>query len=616
MRHSLLCLAAAAMLRGQDTPSGENCTFRNDPDEYLLRESRGRFGLFAQTGKLASSRFAGAGSERAMAPKDIPRRNFIDVEIFDRLAKEGVASARPTTDEEFVRRIYLDLTGRLPGAADVRNFVADEAADKRASLVDRLLFSPAFAERWTMWLGDLLGVTQQTSNVSLQMQGRNAMHDWLRVAVANEKSLKDIAYAAVTGTGNGFQTGAANFIVMGRQSMGPSQDWYDLMLYQTAEKFLGVSHYDCVLCHDGRGHLDDLSVWGRRATRVEAQRMAAFFSRVSLTQPYTDRGNPLAGSWEVNDMPRGNYALGTNYGNRPNRTVVGTLRSIDAEYRDGTKPASANWRVDFAENMVRDPLMGVNFANRIWKQMFNYGLVEPVNSIDPARLDPDNPPAAPWQLQASHPKLLQLLAKDLVTRDFNLREFVRLIAESSAYQLSTRYDGDWNVSQVPLFARHYPRRLEGEEIHDAIAKSTGVTTNYVPAGWGEPVQWAVQFPDPSEPRANGTTLNFLAPFLRGNRDTITRNQAGSILQQLTLMNNPFVTTKVKVNASPTLKTVAAIPGNDGAVEELYLTFLARRPNEYEKSTAIAHFSKAPNRNAALEDLAWALVNKAEFLFSY
>ena len=616
MRHSLLCLAAVAMLRGQDTPSGENCTFRNDPDEYLLRESRGRAGSFAQTGKLASARFAGAGSERTVAPKDIPRRNFIDVEIFDRLAKDGVASARLTTDEEFVRRIYLDLTGRLPGAVEVRNFVADNAADKRASLVDRLLYSPAFAERWTMWLGDLLGVTQQTSNVSLQMQGRNAMHDWLRVAVANEQSLKDIAYAAVTGTGNGFQAGAANFIVMGRQSMGPSQDWYDLMLFQTAEKFLGVSHYDCVLCHDGRGHLDELSVWGRRTTRAEAQRMAAFFSRVSLTQPYIDRGNPLAGSWEVSDAARGNYALGTNYGNRPNRTVVGTLRSIDAEYRDGTKPASANWRVDFAENMVRDPLMGVNFANRIWKRMFNYGLVEPVNSIDPARLDPDNPPAAPWQLQASHPKLLQLLAKDLVTRDFNLREFVRLIAESSAYQLSTRYDGDWNVSQVPLFARHYPRRLEGEEIHDAIAKSTGVMTNYVPAGWAEPVQWAVQFPDPSEPRANGATLNFLAPFLRGNRDTITRNQAGSILQQLTLMNNTFVTAKVKVNASPTLKAVAAIPGDGGAVEELYLTFLARRPSEYEKSTATAHFGKAPNRNAALEDLAWALVNKAEFLFSY
>ncbi len=617
MRTILCGLLSVAFLVAQDAPSGENCTFRNDPDEYLQRASRERAALAAQTGKVAAARFAAGVNARGVAPNTIPRRNFIDAEIFDRLTREGVASARLTTDEEFVRRIYLDLTGSLPGAADVRKFVEDEAADKRASLVDRLLYSPQFAERWTMWLGDLLGVTQQTSNVNLQIQGRNAMHDWLRIAMANGQSLKDIAYTAVTGTGNGFESGAANFVVLGRQSMGPTQDWYDLTLFQNAEKFLGVSHYDCVLCHDGRGHLDDLSLWGRRTTRLQAQSMAAFFSRVTMTQPFNnDRTNPLTGSWVVSDATRGNYALGTTFGNRPNRTIVGTLRTLDAEYRDGTKPTSANWRVDFAENMVRDPLMGINFANRIWKAMFNYGLVEPANSLDPARLDPDAPPPAPWQLQASHPRLLQSLAKDLAARDFNLREFIRLIAESSAYQLSTRFDGDWNVSQVPLFARHYPRRLEGEEIHDAIAKSTGVMTNYIPAGWGDPVQWAVQFPDTSEPRANGTTLNFLTPFLRGNRDTITRNQAGSILQQLTLMNNTFVTTKVKVAASPVLRATAAIADNNAAVDELYLTFLSRRPSAYEKTQAVSHFSKAPNRNAALEDIAWALVNKAEFLFSY
>ncbi len=616
MRAGIWLLGCMALLHGQDTPSGENCTFRNNPDEFLQRASRERAMVASRTGKIAATKFAEAGQGRAVEAKDLPRRNFIDVEIFDRLTKEGVAPARLTTDEEFVRRIHLDLTGRLPGAAEVRRFVDDEAADKRGNLIDRLLYSPAFADRWTMWLGDLLGVAQQNIHVNLQIQGRNAMHDWLRIAMANERSLKDIAYAAVTATGNGFETGAANFVVLGRQSMGPSQDWYDLTLFQTAEKFLGVSHYDCVLCHDGRGHLDELSLWGRGMTRLKAQGMSAFFSRVNMAQPFNDRGNPLAGSWVVSDLARGNYALGTNYGNRPNRTIVGTVRSLDPEYRDGTKAASANFRVDFAENMVRDPLMAINFANRIWKAMFNYGLVEPVNSLDPARLDPDAPPPAPWQLQASHPKLLQLLAKDLVTRDFNLREFVRMIAESAAYQLSTRYDSEWNVSRVPLFARHYPRRLEGEEIHDAIAKATGVTTNYLPAGWGEPVQWAVQFPDPSEPRANGTTLNFLAPFLRGNRDTMTRNQAGSILQQLTLMNNTFVTTKVKVNASPTLRAVAAIPDNASAVEELYLGFLARRPSEYEQRQAAGHFSKAPNRNAAVEDIAWALVNKAEFLFSY
>jgi hypothetical protein len=611
---------AGTLLAQQDLPSGENCTFRNDPDEYLQRESRERAALFARTGKVAAARFAAGEStpERMINARDVPRRNFIDVEIFDRLTKEGVASARLTTDEEFVRRIYLDLTGRLPGAAEVKSFADDSAADKRNSLIDRLLYSPAFSERWTMWLGDLLGVTQQTTNVNLQIGGRNAMFDWLRIAVATEKSLKDIAYAAVTGTGNGFSAGAANFVVLGRQSMGPNQDWYDLTLYQTADKFLGLSHYDCLLCHDGRGHLDELSMWGRRATRNEAQRMAAFFSRVSMAQPYNnDRTSPLNGSWEVSDLPRGNYALGSTFGNRPNRTIVGTQRSLDAEYRTGAKPNSENWRVEFAENMVRDPLMGINFANRIWRAMFNYGLVEPVNGLDPARLDPDNPPQTlPWTLQASHPKLLQLLGKELAARDFSLREFVRLIAESSAYQLSARFDGEWNVSQVPLFARHYPRRLEAEEIHDAVAKSTGVMTNYIPAGWSDTVQWAVQLPDTSEPRANGAALNFMAPFLRGNRDAITRNQAGSILQQLNLMNNTFVTAKTKMNASPTLKAVAAIADNGGAVEELYLTVLARRPSAYEKSQAAAHFAKAPGRNAALEDLAWALINKAEFLFSY
>jgi hypothetical protein len=126
----------------------------------------------------------------------------------------------------------------------------------------------------------------------------------------------------------------------------------------------------------------------------------------------------------------------------------------------------------------------------------------------------------------------------------------------------------------------------------------------------------MQFPDTSEPRANGTTLNFLAPFLRGNRDTISRSQSGSILQQLTLMNNSFVTSKIKVNNSAVLRSFAANRDNSAAVEEMYLTFLARWPSEYERDQAVAHFSKAPNRNAAVEDIAWALINKAEFLFSY
>ncbi|MCC6537768.1 MAG: DUF1553 domain-containing protein [Bryobacterales bacterium] len=613
-----LYFATFALLRAQDAPSGENCTFRNDPDEFLLQDSRARAELVARTAKVAAGlRWAWERSAlpAAVPASEIPRRNLIDVAIFDRLVAERVPSAPLTTDEEFLRRISLDLTGRIPSAAEMRAFLENNAPDKRAATIDRLLYSPEFNDRWTMWIGDWLGVTQQTVNINRQISGRNAMHDWVRFSLNADKPLKDLGYEALTAAGNNFETAAANYILQGRQSGGPVQDWYDLMFSQAADKFLGVSHYDCLLCHDGRGHLDELSVWGRRGTRLEAQRLAAFFSRTNMTQPALDRGNPLAGSWVVADRATGNYGIVTNYGNRPNRVAVGSLRTVDPEYR-GAGPKSANWRADFAENVLADPLLAMNLANRIWKAMFNRGLVEPVNGLDPARLDPDNPPAAPWTLQASHPRLLRQLAAELTARNYSLREFVRLIAESSAYQLSARYDSEWTVAQAPLFARHYPRRLEAEEIHDAIAKSTGVMTNYLPAGWAEPVQWAVQFPDPSEPRANGTTLNFLAPFLRGNRDALTRQQTGSILQQLVLMNNTFVTTKVKVNASAKLRAVAAIANNNTVVDELFLTFLARQPSANELQEALAHFSKAPNRNAAVEDIAWALINKAEFLFSY
>jgi hypothetical protein len=113
--------------------------------------------------------------------------------------------------------------------------------------------------------------------------------------------------------------------------------------------------------------------------------------------------------------------------------------------------------------MVADRMFARNLANRIWKQMFGLGLVDPVDALDPARLDPDKPTVeAGWQLQASHPRLLERLADELVRQNYDLRGFLKVLADSSAYQLSSRYDGKWRYEYINLFARHYPRRLEGE----------------------------------------------------------------------------------------------------------------------------------------------------------
>jgi len=616
----LLCAAAGwAQEPDWTAVSGENCTFRSNQDEYLSQAARERKAIADRVGKFGSMRMAG-GVARSVRPDSIPRRNFVDVEILDRLEAAGMNAAPLTTDEEFLRRVTLDLTGRIPSAADVRAFAADSSPGKRDAAIERLLYSREFVDKWSMWMGDLLGNVVTTNFITRAFEGRNRLNDYIRGTLGSDKSLRDMVYELITASGNSFdpETAAVNYIVGGRQTMGPSQDVYDYMLYQAAEKFLGLSHYDCLLCHDGRRHLDDLSLWGKSLTRLDAERMAAFFSRTTWAQN-GDRLSPLFQSWTVTDRTTGNYALGTTFGNRPNRVIVGNVRAVDAEYRDGSKPGSAHWRGEFAAKLTGDPLFALNFANRIWKEMFNYGLVEPVNQLDPARLDPDEPPPAGWSLQASHPRLLKLLAAEFVNRNYNLKEFIRLLAESSAYQLSARYDGEWNLSQVPLFARRYPRRLTGEEVHDAIVKATGVAARYTVQGFAEPVEWACQLPDPQEPRSNGAALNFMNAFLRGNRDTMTRSQSGSILQQLNLMNDAFVTSRNKVTASPVLQAISRMTSNDSAVEEMYLTFLSRKPSDYERREAAAHLARGTTtalRNAYLEDLAWVLMNKVEFIFSY
>ncbi len=593
---------------------GVNCSFRVNPDEFVDSASRSRRMSYDRVMKFtrsASSDVKGA----TLAPAELPVRNFIDEEIFSALQKSGVRSARLSTDEEFVRRIYLDLTGRIPTAVQVREFVASGEATKRTDLIDKLLYSPEFTDRWVLWFGDLVGNVRNNTFFSPQAEGRNAYYFWMVEAFQKNMSLKDLAWNSIVGKGNNFDVGPANYLLRSSTPGGPIQDTFDTAAYRASRDFLGMGHMDCVLCHNGRGHLDSLSLWGKNATRAEAQRMAAFFSRERNQTVTNDQMDPRRNSRMVTDVMTGQYDLNTNYGNRPTRAPAGTTRNLTPEYRTGGTPKSADWRGEFAEFMINDPMFARNFANRVWKQLFNQGLVEPVDQLDPFRLDPSNPPPAPWSLQASNPILFERLAQHLTSQDFNLREFVRTLVSSSAYQLSAQYDDAWKLEYQPLFARHYPRRLEGEEVHDAIQLATGVLSSYRVTGFVDPINWALKLPDPLE--AGGTTL--MNTFYRGNRDNVARQQSGSIQQQLGLMNDTFVTGRVKMAASPVLKKIALNAVAKDLVEELYLTFLSRLPTQRESAKAIDLFAKATTtaaKNAVIEDLAWAMINKLDFMFSY
>jgi hypothetical protein len=257
---TFLALAAVAFAADR-TVSVADCSFVANRDEFLGRQSRDRREIYQRVRKL---RMAAVGAP--VSADKLAQRNFIEQEIFGKLIKNNLPAAPLSSDEDFLRRAYLDLTGRIPDPAEIRAFLADSSEARRDTIIDRLLDSPEFTDRWTMWMGDLLQNTSKLANAAINrnVQGRNMFHAYIRDAVSNDKPLRTIAIEVITGKGNNYdaQGGPANFPMGASTAMGPPQDTYDAMLVRTASAFLGLGSYDCLLCHNGRGHLDQLSLWG------------------------------------------------------------------------------------------------------------------------------------------------------------------------------------------------------------------------------------------------------------------------------------------------------------------------------------------------------------------
>lgn len=613
------------ILLGSVVAYSAECSFRANPNAFLEREARAARQVYDRTQEWSDHEVRAAAARAKVAVKvapasELPPRSFIDEEIFGKLKERNVPSAAMSTDEEFVRRITLDLTGKLPTPAEIRAFVASDKPNKRDELIDALVGSPAFVDKWTMWWGDLLENCNFPALFDRRDDGRNAYYSYIKSFVKNDSSLRDVVQELISATGNHYDahTGAANFPISAKTNMGPAQDTYDNGLVKATTYFLGMSQLDCLLCHNGRGRLEEVNLWGSRRTRLEAQRMAAFFARLNMPLRNVPSNNFYYFSYDVSDRATGTYDLNTTTGNRPSRTAIGTLRNLTPEYiGTGQTPKDGAWRAALGEFIYKDPMFAVNFVNRFWRELFGMGLVEPYDMLDPDRLDPDKPPAEPWTLQATHPVLLQKLAKEFRDSDFNVSYLLKLLVRSNAYQMSSRYEGKWTLEMVPLFARHYPRRLWSEEIHDILATGSGQFNTYAIKNMPS-VRLAMQFPDTDEPRGDGGTAAFLNFFLRGNRDSRQRTGDQTILQRLAIMNDNFVNLRTRATA-PNLAAIFRIEDNRQVTEEVFLTFLGRLPSEAEAKTALQYLTAAKTpteRNNALEDLVWACVNKADFLFSY
>jgi hypothetical protein len=542
--------------------------------------------------------------------------NFIDSEIFGKMVKDGVRWTGPSTDTEFLRRVTLDLTGEIPSPDDVKAFLTDPSADKRAKAIDRLLASDAFVDRWTMWFGDLVQNVQVASATVESYPGRDAYYRFIRDSIRNRKPYDQMVREAIAGIGKSFTNGETNYFVRDQQNNGPIQDTYDNESASTGQRFLAMP-LQCLSCHNGLGHLEQVNSAMSKRTRYDFWKNAAFFAQVTITRAK----DPTTNQQETTlaDNTTGRYMLNTTSGNKTPRTPINGLDHVDPEFfLGGDTPRSGEARrVAYGRILTANPQFARAAVNYLWKEIFGVGIVEPVDSFDLNRQDPATL-ANGATLQPTHPQLLTQLANAFVSNQYDLRAILRTMVMSNTYQLSSRYTaGTWSETWTPYYARHYPRRLMSEEVLDAIVKATGVgiTINLTTAQaqTATQVTKAMQLPDPTEGGAFRTLLN---NFGRGNRDDDPRASDSSIVQALSLMNDNNVVSRVRASnpASTVAKTLAATKDPGAIADTLYLATLARYPDASERVNAI-NYLKSGDINRKTEDLQFALLNKLEFLFN-
>ena len=557
---------------------------------------------------------AASGRRRGVRPGSrIPLpNNFIDDYIFGKMVSDGIRPTRPTTDEEFIRRATLSLTGDIPSPVRVIEFLQDERPDKRDLLLDELLASEGYVNKWTMWFGDQVQNVRFATNFDIGTSGMLAYNAWIREAITEGMPYDRMVSELIDGDGDSVVDGEANYVVRQIQANGPPQDTYDNLAAHSSQKFLALP-LECLSCHSGPFHLELVNSYLAKRTRSEFWGSAAFFARTAVTFV---RGDDIR--FIVNNNNVGQYNLNTTDGNKtPRISPTGDRRAAPVFFLDGGTPDfNESWRHAYARLLTGHRQFARATVNYLWAELFHLGIVEPVDSFDLARLDPLSlAPGA--ELQPTHPELLEELTDAFIASNYDLRALLKLMTQSKAWQLSTEYSpGEWSETWTPYFARHYPRRLPAEVLYDAIGSATYVRVAF---RFDDDVQLdrAMYLPDPTIPGPRNPSGEFLDSFGRGDRDDEPRTYGGSVIQALNLLNSPLITNRVRQTTRGSAVQLILEETQDPfeAIAWVYLSTLSRLPSEEEYVVPIEEMISSDNPAQVIEDLQFGLLNSLEFLFN-
>lgn len=508
------------------------------------------------------------GSQFIVLPKGLqyedpktPENNYVDTLVHAKLRKLRIIPSELCTDEEFLRRVYVDITGTMPTFAEYERFVADTDAMKRDKLVDDLLGRKEFVDIWVMKWAELLQVRTIANRV--EKKPMLAYYNWLREKIASNTPTDKMVQELLGARGGSFSNPATNYYQTETETLKVSEN--------VAQVFMGM-RIQCAQCHN---HPFD------RWTMDDYYGFAAFFSQIGRKQGEDPRETIIfnSGGGEVTHLVGGRVM-------KPK--FLGGIEP-DLVGRD-RREVMANWLAS-SEN----PFFAKNLANIVWAHFFGRGIIQ---EVDDVRVS--NPPV--------NGELLDELGRRFTDYNYDFRKLVRDICTSRTYQLSTKTNPT-NESDHKNFAHAELRRIRAEVLLDCISIVTATQDKFpgLPTG-----ARAVQIAD------GNTATYFLTTFGRAKRESVCSCEVKmepNLSQALHLINGDTSNAKIQQGGMVPLRLKEGKSHAD-IVTEMYMRCFSRRPTDKEVNSLVALVSEQQNPQEALEDIFWSLLNSREFLFNH
>jgi hypothetical protein len=504
-------------------------------------------------------------------------RNFVDEHVFANLKQLGIPPSPVCDDVTFLRRVTLDIAGRLPTEEEATAYRDNTDSGKRDQVIERLLRSPHYADYFASKWTPLLKNRRSNSN---DITSNFAFHAWIRDSLLTNVPYDQIVRELLAATGTVVENPPVAWY---KRVKDPKQQLEDI-----AQLFLGV-RMQCAQCHH-----HPFERW----SQDDYYSLAAFFTQIGR--------KPTATAGE--DLIFHKRGLATAKNVKTGETLKPAALGDDVgEIAPDEDPRLrlANWM-----SSKNNPYFAKALVNRYWKHFFKRALIEPEDDIRDT-----NPP--------TNPELLAALEKHFISSSFDLKELVRVITRSHTYQLSAK-PNKHNLADRQNYSRFYPRRLPAEVLLDAIDDLTGASTRFanLPAGTR-----AIALPDNSYNKSSA----FLKVFGRPNSASVCeceRVQSSSLAQSLHLINSAEVKSKLATGNGRAARLAKTDTPTEKKIAELYLVAFSRKPRPGELKTALEYLNEPltdlkgkpiETKKAAVknfQDLIWALMNTKEFLFNH